>query len=266
MIIVPRTTAQATLAAVLLMAPGIGASARATPPLAVGAALAATPADSKKPSDGAQPPPAPLLDEQGNPFPPARPKPADFNAEIASARFAELAMAETLMELALADLVTRQGDARPVKDLAHRLSTNHTAIRLILGKASAGSAATLPTALSPEQQQVLDRLAALHGPDLDREYLWEQTLRQPRQLTLYRWQYENCDDPKLKQFAVGTLPIIAVHARVCEEVHRKANAEEIAVQEKRAAAERKLEQERKLAEAQAAADASAKKGQRKFRK
>jgi hypothetical protein len=113
---------------------------------------------------------------------------------------------------------------------------------------------------------VLQRLSALSAADLDREYLWEESLRQPRSVALYRWQYENCDDRKLKPFAVGTLPIIVVHARVCDEVHRKINAAEIAVQEKRAAAERKLEQERKLAEAQAAVDANAKKSSRKFKK
>ena len=261
-----RTTIQAAIAAICLLAQRGVASTRTMPSLPTGAMLAAMPGDEGKTASGEQAAPPPLLDENGNPFPPARPRPADFNAEIASTRFAELAMADTLMELALADLVARQGESRPVKDLAHRLSTNHAAIRLILSKAANGTAEALPTAPSPEQRQVLDRLAAFHGAELDREYLWEQTLRQPRQVTMYRWQYENCDDPKLKQFAVGTLPIIVVHARVCDEVHRKINADEIAVQEKRAAAERKAEQERKLAEAQAASDATAKKGQRKFRK
>jgi len=209
---------------------------------------------------------APLLDENGNPFPPARPKPADFNAEIAATRFAELAMADALMEIALGELVQRQGQAPAVKDLGHRLVADHAAIKLILTKSTTGNADALPTQLNADQQQVLARLAALNGADLDREFLWEETLRQPRQAAMYRWQYENCDDKRLKQFAVGTLPIIVVHARVCDEVHKKVNADEIAVQEKRAAAERKAEQERKQAEAQAAADAAAKKGARKFKK
>lgn len=210
--------------------------------------------------------PAPLLDENGNPFPPARPKAADFNAEIAATRFAELAMADALMEIALGELVQRQGQAQAVKDLGRRLVTDHTAVKLILSKAAAGTVENLPAQLDAGQQQVLARLAALTGADLDREFLWEETLRQPRQVAMYRWQYENCDDKRLKQFAVGTLPIMVVHARVCDEVHKKVNADEIAVQEKRAAAERKAEQERKQAEAQAAADAAAKKGARKFKK
>lgn len=218
-----------------------------------------------KPAEGAVEPAAPLLDENGNPFPPARPKPPEFNAEIAASRFAELAMADTLMEIALGELVKRQGESKVAKDLAHRMVTNHTAIRLILSKA-AGAETALPAALDASQQATLDRLTALSGAELDREYLWEQTLRQPRQVAMYRWQYEHCDDQRLKQFAVGTLPIVVVQARVCDEAHRKVNADEIVVQEKRAAAERKLEQERKLAEAQAAADAAAKKSQRKFRK
>jgi len=221
---------------------------------------------SKAATDGAEQAPPPLLDENGNPFPPARPKPADINAEIAATRFAELAMADALMEIELGELVKRSGESQAVKDLGHRMVTNHTAMKLILTKASAESGASLPTALSAEQTAVLQRLSALAAADLDREYLWEQSLRQPRSIALYRWQYENCDDKKIKQFAVGTLPIIVVHARVCDEVHRKINATEIAVQEKRAAAERKVEQERKLAEAQAAVDANAKKSSRKFKK
>jgi putative membrane protein len=224
----------------------------------------ATSQDAKAAPEKAPPPP--LLDENGNPFPPARPKAPDFNPEIAASRFAELAMAETLMELALSDVAAGKAESQAVKDLAHRLATNHAAVKLILTKAAGGSAAALPSTLSPEQQQVIDRLSACNGAEFDREYLWEAILRQPRIVTMYRWQYENCDEPRLKQFAVGTMPIMVVHARVADEAHRKINADEIAVQEKRAAAERKLEQERKLAEAQAAADAAAKKGQRKFRK
>jgi putative membrane protein len=234
-----------------------------------GPAVAANtkPADGAKAvTDGAEQVPPPLLDENGNPFPPARPKPVEINAEIAASRFAELAMADVLMEIALGELVKQHAESQAVKDLGHRMVTNHMAIKLILTKAAAESGASLPTSLNAEQDASLRRLTALAAADLDREYLWEQTLRQPRAVALYRWQYENCDDKKLKQFAVGTLPIIVVHARVCDEVHRKINATEIAVQEKRAAAERKLEQERKLAEAQAAVDANAKKSARKFKK
>lgn len=226
-----------------------------------------TPADgSKAGTEGTGQVPPQLLDENGNPFPPARPRPADVNAEIAASRFAELAMADALMEIALGDLVKQRAESPAVKDLGHRMATNHAAIKLILSKAAVDSGASLPAALNPEQDAVVQRLSALAATDLEREYLWEQTVRQPRSITLYRWQYENCDDKRLKQFAVGTLPIIVVHARVCDEVHRKINATEIAVQEKRAAAERKLEQERKLAEAQAAVDANAKKTARKFKK
>lgn len=242
--------------------------------LALTTALTALPcahasaADDKaaKAGDEAKAAPAPLLDENGNPFPPARPKPVDFNAEIAATRFAELAMSDALMEIALGELVQRQGQTQAVKDLGRRLVTDHTAVKLILSKAAAGTVESLPAQLDASQQQVLARLATLNGADLDREFLWEETLRQPRQVAMYRWQYENCDDKRLKAFAVGTLPIMVVHARVCDEVHKKINAEEIAVQEKRAAAERKAEQERKQAEAQAAADAAAKKGARKFKK
>jgi putative membrane protein len=234
-----------------------------------GSALSA----DRSPTDGATPPadgaaqaPPPLLDENGNPFPPARPKAPELNAEIAASRFAELAMADALMEIELGELVKRRSESQAVKDLGHRMVTNHAAIKLILAKAAADSGASLPSTLTPDQAAVLQRLSALSAADLDREYLWEESLRQPRSVALYRWQYENCDDRKLKPFAVGTLPIIVVHARVCDEVHRKINAAEIAVQEKRAAAERKLEQERKLAEAQAAVDANAKKSSRKFKK
>ncbi len=235
-------------------------------------AAASQPADEKSDdkavgTDGAgAEQPAPLLDENGNPFPPARPTAPAFNAEIASTRFAELAMADALMEIALGELVQRQGELAAARDFGQRMVTNHTAIKLILRKASGDLASALPTALDADQQLVLDRLSKLSGAELDHEYLWEETLRQPRSVSMYRWQYENCDDKNLKQFAVGTLPIIVVHARVADEVHKKINADEIRVQEKRAEAERKAEQARKQAEAQAAVDAAAKKPQRKFKK
>jgi len=212
-------------------------------------------------ADGANAP-APLLDENGNPFPPPRPTAQPFNAEIAATRFAELAMADALMEIALGELVQRQGESPSVKDFGHRMVTNHTAIKLILSKAAKGTGQALPTTLDDDQQQVLERLTALSGAALDHEYLWEETLRQPRTASMYRWQFENCDEKQLKQFAVGTLPIIIVHARLTDELHKKINADEIRIQEKRAEAERKAELARKQAEAEAAA----KKPARKFKK
>lgn len=207
-----------------------------------------------------------LRDEYGNPFPPPRPVPPPFNAEIAATRFAELAMADALMELALGEIAKRQGDADAVKDLGHRMVTNHTAIRLILSKAAAAADAPVPDALTPEEQAVVDRIGALSGPELDREYLWLMVQRQARTMAMYRWQYDNCDAASLKQFAVGTLPIIAVHARLAEELHKKVNAEEIRLQEKRAEAQRKADAERKAAEAAAAAAETQKKSQRRFKK
>jgi len=207
--------------------------------------------------------PAPLLDEDGNPFPPARPVPPPFDPAMPAMRFAELAMADTLMELAISELVERQSESLVVQDLARRLATNHAAIRLILSKAAAGASIKLPTRLDATQRAELDRLSRLSRADLDREYLWLQSVRQPRTLQMYQWQYEDCDDPRLKPFVTGTLPIIVVHARVCDEVHRKVNADEIRVQDKRAAAERKAQQEREQAEAMAAAQ---KKAARKFKK
>ena len=222
------------------------------------------------PSDPAAAPapiePKPLLDENGNPFPEPRPKAPDFNAEIAASRFAELAMADVLMELALGQLVKQNGETKTVRDYAHRMVTNHTAIQLILAKAAAASGITLSTELTPEQIQVLERMSAFSGESLDREYLWEQSLRQPRTMAMYRWQYDNCDDEKLKVFVVGTTPIIQVHTRIADELHKKVNAQEIRLLEQRVEAERKAEQERKQAEAQAAADAAAKKSTRKFKK
>jgi len=210
--------------------------------------------------------PKPLLDENGNPFPPPRPKAPDFNAEVAASRFAELAMADVLMELALAQLVKQNGETKSVRDYAHRMVTNHTAIQLLLAKAAAASGVTLPSELTADQMQVLERLSAFTGESLDREYLWEESIRQPRTMAMYRWQYDNCDEDKLKVFVVGTTPIIQVHTRIADELHKKVNAQEIRLLELRVEAERKAEQERKQAEAQAAAEAAAKKNTRKFKK
>lgn len=238
------------------------AEAQASPAPAAGQATdSATTSAVAGPSE-----PKPLLDENGNPFPPPRPTAPDFNAEIAASRFAELAMADVLMELALAQLVKQNGETKPVLDYAHRMVTNHTAIQLLLAKAAAASGVTLPSELTEDQVQVLTRLSAFTGEALDREYLWEESIRQPRTMAMYRWQYDNCDEEKLKVFVVGTTPIIQVHSRIADELHKKVNAQEIRLLELRVEAERKAEQERKQAEAQAAADAAAKKNSRKFKK
>ena len=76
---------------------------------------------------------------------------------------------------------------------------------------------------------------------------------------MFRWQYDNCQDPELKAFAMGTLPIIVTHQRLGEAMHQDINKDEIRAEADRKAAEAKAAEQKRAEDAAAQAAANSKK-------
>ena len=117
----------------------------------------------------------------------------------------------------------------------------------------------LPTALDGDDAAEVERLGALRGAEFDQAYMMFMAGETARMLALYRWQYDNCTNADLKPFAMQTMPIIAVHARVADELNKVVNKEALRLAAERKAAEAQAAAQKKAEEEAAAAAAAAKK-------
>jgi putative membrane protein len=244
-----------TLAAVAMLAASGCVSAPkaadAAPP--TDGAVAADPAASgagAQPGDAAGPAAAAAILE---------PAPPPEDPSMPADQFAQAVVRSDLQQIALGTLAAQHGEAQEVRDLGQRMSTNHTAIQVIVAKAAAKQGMSLPTALDGDDAAAVERLGALRGAEFDQAYMMFMAGETARMLALYRWQYDNCTNADIKPFAMQTMPIIAVHARVADELNKVVNKEALRLAAERKAAEAQAAAQRKAEEEAAAAAAAAKK-------
>lgn len=241
--IAPAASLLALLAA---LAAGCASSGKGGADAAAPGAAAAGTADASGAGGAAAAP--------GAPAEPAKPDPSMTPAEFLRA----VAQAD-LAQIQLGNVVKRDGLSPQVKDMAHRMVTNHVAIQAIVARAAAKTSTVLPTEPDEQGKAAVARIGALKGDDLDKAYMMWLAEENQRILALYRWQYDNCQNEAVKPFAQQTAPIIGTHARVADALNQDVNKEALRLAAERKAAEEKAAEEARVAAAMAEAQKNAKK-------
>jgi putative membrane protein len=218
-----------------------------------GADAAAAGATASASADGAAAPGG-TASAPGAPAEPAKPDPSMTPAEFLRA----VAQAD-LAQIQLGNVVKRDGLSPQVKDMAHRMVTNHVAIQAIVARAAAKTSTVLPSEPDEQGKAAVARIGALKGDDLDKAYMMWLAEESQRILALYRWQYDNCQNEAVKPFAQQTAPIIGTHARVADALNQDVNKEALRLAAERKAAEEKAAEEARVAAAMAEAQKNTKK-------
>ncbi len=168
--------------------------------------------------------------------------------------FLQATASADLFEIRMGKLAMQSADAQSVKDFGQRMAANHTAIQVIISKIAKEQSFTLPTSMNADDTATVDRFSAMQGVAFDKAYMTLMAEIHPKTLAVFRWQYDNCTDLAVKPFAVQTMPIIATHSRVSEQLNAEVNKEELRIAAELKAAELKAAEQRK---AEAAAEIAA---------
>lgn len=201
------------------------------------------------PPAGTEPPSAAAPEPAVDPFD----RSADgFLAEVAQAARADVQLGALAMERAASDAV---------KDLGRRVRANDTAVLVILGRLAESRGSAVPADTTQADDESIARLSSLQGEAFDKAYMMLMAERHANLQSLFRWQYEHCSDEAVKPFVMGTLPAVASHARIADELNKKVNAEEIKAAEEKAAEERRLAAQKAADEAAGVAPGQKKKRQ-----
>lgn len=186
---------------------------------------------------------------------------ADPNERTADAFLREVAEAAN-GDVAMGQLAMERGASDGVKDFGKRVRANDTAVLVILGRLAEARGGKVPSGTAQADDESMARLGALQGEAFDKAYMSLMAERHATLQSLFRWQYEHCTDEAVKPFVLGTLPAVASHARLSDELNKRVNAEEIKAAEEQAAEERRLAAQKAAEEA--AGVASDPKKKRKF--
>lgn len=141
--------------------------------------------------------------------PPAPPPPPPF-AE-ADADFVGKAAHIDTFEIAISQLAASQSANPKIKSYATRTGTDHTANRDRLGTIADQHGATLPTGLTSDENDVLNRLKTEKGRAFDHDFIHIQIEGHREALPLFQTAARNATDPALKSYAADTAPVIQSH-------------------------------------------------------
>jgi putative membrane protein len=141
----------------------------------------------------------------------------DANAAPASPTssqgFANLAAASDQFEIQSSELAAGQAQSAAVKKFAMKMIGAHTASTAKLKAAAAGLTppVTINAAMSPNQQQKLDSLKALHGVDFDTAYAAAQVEAHEAALGVLNAYAASGDNPRLQHLASELVPTVTAH-------------------------------------------------------
>lgn len=230
----------ATLA-LALAAEGLAQAPAARRPAAPKPAAADAPAKADEPAKDAAGAESPAEAPDAEPAAEPNERTVDaFLREVAEAAHGDVTMGQLAME---------RGASDGVKDFGKRVRANDTAVLVILGRLAEARGGKVPSGTTQADDESMARLGALQGEAFDKAYMSLMAERHATLQSLFRWQYEHCSDEAVKPFVLGTIPAVASHARLSDELNKRVNAEEIKAAEEQAAEERRLAAQKAAEEA-----------------
>ena len=138
-------------------------------------------------------------------------KPAPRRSNLADRVFALTAASGGLAEVDLANLAQQMSQSDAIKAFARQMVQDHSKANRELSEIGAQQSIPLAHDLDAEHRQARARLATLHGPQFDAEYLLLQQQDHQRTAQLLEYEIGSGENAALQTFAVETLPVVLRH-------------------------------------------------------
>jgi putative membrane protein len=140
------------------------------------------------------------------------PKTEDFIKEAATS---------DMFEIASSKLAAERGDDA-TKAFAQQMLTDHqkTTDELKQMVSSGKVKATLPTAMTSDQQSKIDKLNGLQGDDFNKQYHSDQESVHEDAVDLFKRYGEEGDNAELKAWAASTRPALEHHLQMAKDLNK----------------------------------------------
>lgn len=135
--------------------------------------------------------------------------------------FVKEAAASDMFEIASSKLAIERGDD-PTKAFAQQMVADHQKTSGELKALVSGGKvkATLPSAMTSDQQGMLDKLNGLQGDDFNKRYHADQESAHEDAVDLFKRYGDEGDDPQLKAWAASTRPALEHHLQMAKELNK----------------------------------------------
>jgi putative membrane protein len=137
---------------------------------------------------------------------------ADFAVEAANGGMAEVALGK---------LAQQKATSPDVKDFGAKMVTDHTKANEKMMALAKQKNITLPAAIGPDQQKVMDDLSKRTGKDFDKAYVEAMVKDHDKDVTLFEKESKDGKDADVKAFASTTLPVLKMHQTMIKAIDQK---------------------------------------------
>jgi len=121
-----------------------------------------------------------------------------------------------MTEIELGQLALKRSSNQQVKNFANQLINDHSKANQEVGDLASLKQATLPNALSTEQQAIYNRLQSLSGSAFDREFLKVNIKAHQDTIDSFQEQATYGPDMDVRAMADKTLPTLKMHLQMAQ--------------------------------------------------
>jgi len=137
---------------------------------------------------------------------------ADFVAKAASGGMHEVELGKIAMTQAKND---------DVKKFAEMMVTDHGKANDELKKAAKEAGVNVPDKMSEEDQKEVDKFKDYKGTNFDQDYMKHMLSDHEKDVALFKRASKEAKNPKIKDFATKTLPIVQAHLDQARKIQPK---------------------------------------------
>jgi putative membrane protein len=135
-------------------------------------------------------------------------------------QFAMKAAQGNMAEVKMGQLAEEKGSNDSVKNFGRRMVEDHTKANGELKQAATRDNVTLPTDLDKHDQMVYNHLSKLSGDAFDRAYAKDMVSDHRKDITAFKQEAANGQDPDIKNFASSTVPTLEQHLDLAKEMQK----------------------------------------------
>ncbi|MGA9463782.1 MAG: DUF4142 domain-containing protein [Terracidiphilus sp.] len=130
-------------------------------------------------------------------------------AAMGDQQFVSFAAQTDMVEANLGQLAQTAATAKPVRDYAQTIVTDHTSDFGQLNNAARNAGLKVPSAIDAEHDKTtIIPFQRLKGAAFDQRYLQEMIAKQSSGIAIYKREAANGRNPALKSYADKTLPVL----------------------------------------------------------
>ena len=135
--------------------------------------------------------------------------------------FAKDAATGGMMEVQLGKIAQDKAASKAVKDFGKMIVEDHTSLNNELKDIASKKNIDLPTSVTTDQQQTIDKLNKETGSKFDKDYISTMVEDHKTDIGNFKKAADNISDADLKDFITKALPTLQKHLDKAEEIKKK---------------------------------------------